>query len=91
MLRYSFGEENAALSIENAVKDAVISGSRTGDIAFGEKSLSTREMCEAILEKIKNLQLRLNSKVISQIQSKKENYEYLNKFLKSPSLIVKNY
>ena len=42
-------------------------------------------------EKIKNLQLRLNTKVNSQIQSKKENYEYLNKFLKSPSLIVNNY
>ena len=53
MLRYSFGEENAAISIENAVKEAVISGSRTGDIAFGEKSLSTLEMCEAILKRIK--------------------------------------
>ena len=44
-----------------------------------------------LIEKIKNLQLRLNTKVNSQIQSKKENYEYLNKFLKSPSLIVNNY
>ena len=38
-----------------------------------------------------NLQLRLNTKINSQIQSKKENYEYLNKFLKSPSFIVNNY
>ena len=44
-----------------------------------------------LIEKINNLQFRLNSKVNSQIQSKKENYEYLNKFLKSPSLIVNNY
>ena len=44
-----------------------------------------------LIEKIKNLQLRLSTKVNSQIQSKKENYEYLNKFLKSPSLIVNNY
>ena len=44
-----------------------------------------------LIEKIKNLQLRLNTKVNSQIQSKKENYEYLNKFLKSPSLIVNNF
>ena len=43
-----------------------------------------------LIEKIKNLQLRLNTKVNSQIQSKKENYEYLNKFLKSPSSIVNN-
>ena len=44
-----------------------------------------------LIEKIKNLQLRLIAKVNSQIQSKKENYEYLNKFLKSPSSIVNNY
>ena len=44
-----------------------------------------------LIEKIKNLQLRLNTKVNSQIQSKKENFEYLNKFLKSPSSIVNNY
>ena len=33
----------------------------------------------------------MNTKVNSQIQSKKENFEYLNKFLKSPSSIVNNY
>ncbi len=42
-------------------------------------------------EKINNLQFRLSTKIISQIQSKKEKYEYLNKFLKSPSSIVNNY
>jgi len=44
-----------------------------------------------LIEKIKNLQIRLIAKVNSQIQSKKENFEYLNKFLKSPSSIVNNY
>ncbi len=44
-----------------------------------------------LIEKIKNLHLRLNTNITSQIISKKENYEYLNKFLKSPSLIVNNY
>ena len=44
-----------------------------------------------LIEKIKNLHLRLNTNITSQILSKKENYEYLNKFLKSPSLIVNNY
>ncbi len=56
--------------------------------AAAEKSTPLRF---ELIEKIKNLQLRLNSKVNSQIQSKKENYEYLNKFLKSPSSIVDNY
>ncbi len=44
-----------------------------------------------LIEKIKNLHLRLSTKFNSNIQSKKENFEYLNKFLKSPSLIVNNY
>ncbi len=44
-----------------------------------------------LIEKIKNLHLRLNTNITSQILLKKENYEYLNKFLKSPSLIVNNY
>ena len=44
-----------------------------------------------LIEKIRNLQIRLNTKTSSQFNSKKENYEYLNKFLKSPSSIVNNY
>ncbi len=44
-----------------------------------------------LIEKIKNLQRRLQSSINSKIQSKKENYEYLNKFLKSPSTIVNNF
>ncbi|MFL2842917.1 MAG: 3-isopropylmalate dehydrogenase [Coraliomargaritaceae bacterium] len=52
MLRYSFGENEAAETIEKAVEKAVTSGSRTGDIAFGGKALSTKEMSEAILHSI---------------------------------------
>ncbi len=44
-----------------------------------------------LIEKIKNIQLRLNTKINSHVQSKKENYEYLNKFLKSPSSILNKY
>ena len=49
MLRYSFGENEAANAIENAVKSAVTSGSRTGDIAFGNQPISTKAMGDAIL------------------------------------------
>ena len=44
-----------------------------------------------LIEKIKHFQLRLKTKISSKIQTKKENYEYLNKFLKSPSSIINNY
>ena len=53
MLRYSFGLESAALSIENAVKETIRSGLRTGDIAQGEDAVGTREMGDAILSRIK--------------------------------------
>ena len=49
MLRYSFGENNAAAAIEAAVKKAVIGGVRTGDIAFGLDSVGTKEMGSAVL------------------------------------------
>ena len=50
MLRYSFGENEAANAIEAAVKSAVTSGSRTGDIAFGNQPISTNAMGDAILK-----------------------------------------
>ncbi len=54
MLRYSFGQEDAALAIEKAVADVLDAGLRTGDLAGpGEKALSTTEMGAAILERIK--------------------------------------
>jgi len=49
MLRYSFGLEAAASRIEQAVRQAVKDGHRTGDIAFGRKAIGLREMEEAIL------------------------------------------
>ncbi|HBM86001.1 MAG TPA: 3-isopropylmalate dehydrogenase [Opitutae bacterium] len=49
MLRYSFGELEAAAAIEAAVEKAVTSGTRTGDIAFGLDSVGTKAMAEAVL------------------------------------------
>ncbi len=48
MLRYSFGLEEAASSLENAVKAAIRTGHRTGDVSQGEPSVGTTEMGEAI-------------------------------------------
>lgn len=53
MLRYSFGLEDAAASIENAVKETIRSGLRTGDIAQGGKSVGSEEMGRSILENLK--------------------------------------
>ena len=49
MLRYSFGLEKIAARIESAVKRAVTGGTRTGDIAFGQPSVGTRAMADAII------------------------------------------
>ncbi len=54
MLRYSFGLEDAALSIENAVKETIRSGLRTADVSFpgSSASVGTKEMGNAILQRI---------------------------------------
>jgi 3-isopropylmalate dehydrogenase len=52
MLRYSFGMEAEASSIENAVKETIRSGLRTGDIAQGADSVGTREMGDAIISRL---------------------------------------
>lgn len=52
MMRYSFNRNDIATEIENAVKSAVCSGVRTGDIAFGKKAVSTEEMKNAVLERL---------------------------------------
>ena len=52
MLRYSFGLEEAATSIENAVKETIRSGLRTGDIAQGKESVGTEQMGNAILDRL---------------------------------------
>jgi len=49
MLRFSFGLDQTALRIEAAVKKAVTSGTRTGDIAFGGASVGTKAMADAII------------------------------------------
>ncbi len=52
MLRYSFGLEEAAKAIENAVKETIRSGLRTGDIAQGGKSVGSEEMGKNILDRL---------------------------------------
>ena len=52
MLRYSFGLEEAATAIENAVKETIRSGLRTGDIAQGGKSVGSEEMGQNILDRL---------------------------------------
>jgi 3-isopropylmalate dehydrogenase len=49
MLRFSFGLDAVATRIEKAVKAAVTSGARTGDIAFGRPSVGTKAMADAII------------------------------------------
>lgn len=49
MLRYSFGQLEAATAIETAVEKTVTSGNRTGDIAFGLDPIGTKAMGEAVL------------------------------------------
>ncbi|MEM0965024.1 MAG: 3-isopropylmalate dehydrogenase [Verrucomicrobiota bacterium] len=52
MLRYSFGANQAADRIEEAVKSVVKNGVRTSDIAFGREAVGTDQMVAAILDKI---------------------------------------
>ena len=52
MLRYSFGLEEVAANIENAVKAAIRNGSRTGDVAQGGPTVGTKEMGEAIVSRL---------------------------------------
>jgi 3-isopropylmalate dehydrogenase len=52
MLRHSFGQEKTAVRIEAAVRSAVTGGARTSDIAFGAKSVGTREMADAIIARL---------------------------------------
>ena len=52
MLRFSFGLDDIATTIEQAVKQTVQSGTRTGDIAFGLDAVNTADMASAILSRI---------------------------------------
>ncbi len=56
MLRYSFGQENAAKNIELAVNNALEKGARTKDIALdGEKTISTTQMADMVIEYLEEL------------------------------------
>ncbi|NBB79486.1 MAG: 3-isopropylmalate dehydrogenase [Verrucomicrobia bacterium] len=52
MLRYSFGQLEAAAAIEAAVEKTVTSGTRTGDIAFGLQPVDTKTMGTTILKNL---------------------------------------
>ncbi len=53
LLRHSCGLEEEALAVERAVASAVADGLRTADIAApSDRPLSTREMADAVLERI---------------------------------------
>jgi 3-isopropylmalate dehydrogenase len=53
MLRYSFGLEDCALAIENAVQQALEQGCRTADIAEkGQNIIGCKEMTNAIVRLI---------------------------------------
>ncbi|MEW6208391.1 MAG: 3-isopropylmalate dehydrogenase [Acidobacteriota bacterium] len=52
MMRYSFGLESEARTIERAIKAALAKGLRTADIAEGGAAVSTSEMSDAVCEAI---------------------------------------
>jgi 3-isopropylmalate dehydrogenase len=52
MLRYSFGQLEAAAAIEAAVEKTVTGGTRTGDIAFGLNPVDTKTMGTAVLNNL---------------------------------------
>ncbi len=52
MMRHSFGRDDTATAIEDAVRRAVCDGFRTADIAFGKKNVSTTEMTRAVIERL---------------------------------------
>jgi 3-isopropylmalate dehydrogenase len=61
MLRYSFGLEKEAAALEAAVNKVLDDGLRTSDIAgrgssAGEKIVGTKEMSEAVLKALENIQ-----------------------------------
>lgn len=54
MLRYSLGEEAAAVAIESAVGKALSAGELTADLASGKPALTTTQMGDKIAEYILN-------------------------------------
>jgi 3-isopropylmalate dehydrogenase len=54
MLRYSLGQDRAAVAIENAVARALDEGLRTPDIAAGGEAVSTQAMGDAVARYLEN-------------------------------------
>lgn len=54
MLQWSLGEPEAAMAIERAVESTLAAGLRTADIAEGGTAVSTQEMGDAIVERIRS-------------------------------------
>ena len=53
MLRYTFGENDAATAIERAVEATLAAGTRTADLTKpGEVSVSTVQMARAIMDRL---------------------------------------
>jgi 3-isopropylmalate dehydrogenase len=53
MLKYSFGQDQAAMAIENAVADVLSSGIHTRDIALDKNlAIGTSQMGDAIAGRI---------------------------------------
>lgn len=53
MMRYSFGQNDVAQKIENAVQKTIEAGARTGDIVQpGESSISTKEIAQEIINNL---------------------------------------
>jgi 3-isopropylmalate dehydrogenase len=53
LLRYSFGMESEARGVESAIERALSDGVRTADLAGkGQPSLGTREMADAIVDRL---------------------------------------
>jgi 3-isopropylmalate dehydrogenase len=52
LLRHSLNLEAEAVAVERAVDRAIADGCRTADLAVGGPSLNTREMADAVLERL---------------------------------------
>jgi 3-isopropylmalate dehydrogenase len=52
LLRHSLGLEEEAHAVERAVDEAITAGARTGDMGTSQRALTTREMGDAVLERL---------------------------------------
>ena len=54
MLRYSLKMEKQATAIEQAIRDTISGGTRTGDLVLdsNQKAMNTREVTDEIIKKL---------------------------------------